>query len=146
MICYRVVRRKYADLSGDGARLYGGRSNPVGVAAIYTAENIGLAVLEVLVHLDKSEVPNDYVVMAIDFPGRRAYRARAGESTRRLGSLAASTFLDSRYFRPVLRVPSVIVPREHNYVLFPDAAGFEARIVWTELLEFDRRLFSFGTR
>jgi len=68
MTSYRVVRRKYADLSGEGARLYGGRSNPAGIAAIYSAANIALAVLEVLVHVDKSEVPNDYVVMAIEFP------------------------------------------------------------------------------
>jgi len=38
----------------------------------------------------------------------------------------------------------VIVPRERNYVLFPDAPGFQARIAWVEPLDLDRRLFSFA--
>ena len=59
MTCYRVVRRKYADLTGEGARLYGGRYNPPGIPAIYSSENIALALLEILVHVDKAEVPTD---------------------------------------------------------------------------------------
>jgi hypothetical protein len=39
-------------------------------------------------------------------------------------------------------VPSVIVPREYNFVLLPEAVGFEAKIEWIESLSFDRRLFS----
>lgn len=140
MTCYRVVRRKFADLSGEGARRYGGRSNPIGIPAIYSAENIALAVLEVLVHVDKSEVPSDYVVMAIEVPARKTYRA-SGAEIPEIGNLAASEFRESRFYKPVLRVPSVIIPREHNYVLFPDALGFEARIAWIEELDFDRRLF-----
>jgi hypothetical protein len=46
------------------------------------------------------------------------------------------------YQSPVLRVPSVIVPREHNFVLLPEAVGFEAKIEWVESLSFDRRLFT----
>jgi RES domain-containing protein len=46
MTCYRVVRRKYADLSGEGARLFGGRFNPPGIPAVYSSQNIALAVLE----------------------------------------------------------------------------------------------------
>lgn len=76
MTSYRVARRKYADLRGEGARLYGGRCNPPGIAAIYSSENIALAVLEGLVHVDKSEVPSDYVVIAIRFAGRRVTRGR----------------------------------------------------------------------
>ena len=57
MISFRVVRRKYADLKGYGARLYGGRFNPPGIPAVYSSQSIALALLEVLVHLDKAEVP-----------------------------------------------------------------------------------------
>jgi RES domain-containing protein len=69
MTCYRVVRRKYANLAGEGAGLYGGRFNPPGIPAVYTSQSIALALLEVLVHLDKIEVPPDYVVMAIRIAG-----------------------------------------------------------------------------
>lgn len=126
MTCFRIARRKYADLSGDGARVYGGRCNRPGVPAVYASQSIALAVLEVLVHLDKSEMPLDYVVMAIRFPGRSVTRLRSPV-------LGAGD-------RPVLRVPSVVIPREYNYVLFPGVAGFEAAIEWIETLDFDRRL------
>ena len=64
MILYRLARERYAaDLSGAGARKVGGRCNPPGAAAVYTAENISLAVLEALVHLDKQDIPEDYVFM-----------------------------------------------------------------------------------
>jgi hypothetical protein len=42
----------------------------------------------------------------------------------------------------VLRVPSVIVPWEHNYIIFPEAAGFDAQIAWIEPFQFDQRLFA----
>jgi len=41
-----------------------------------------------------------------------------------------------------LRVPSVVIPRELNYVLLPAAARFNARVLWVEPFRFDPRLFS----
>ncbi len=145
MTCYRVVRRKYADLTGEGARLYGGRHNPPGIPAIYSSENIALALLEILVHVDKAEVPTDYVVMAIRFTGRSVSRpGRAGLLD--IGQLTAARFQEHFYHRPIIRVPSEIVPRENNYVLFPEAYGFDASVDWAERLNFDSRLVSFVGR
>ena len=139
------MRRKYADLPGEGARLYGGRYNPPGIPAVYSSESIALALLEILVHVDKSEVPADYVVMAIHFTGRSVSRpGRAGLPG--TGQLTAARFQEHFYHRPILRVPSVIVPRENNYVLFPEADGFDASVDWAEPLNFDSRLFSFVGR
>jgi RES domain-containing protein len=148
MICYRVVRRRFADLSGEGARLYGGRYNPPGVSAIYTSQSIALAVLEVLAHLDRPEVPDDYVVMAIQIVSRQVYRPRNVDPAdlAAIGRIPASQFRESLFYRPILRVPSVIVPREYNFVLFPEVQGSEASVEWTEPLDFDRRLFSFSGR
>ena len=96
--------------------------------------------LEVLVHLDKSELPADYVVMAIQFDGRLVSKPSA-----RVQSLIATfnpnVFQDLFYGFPVLRVPSVIVPREHNYICLPQARSFRAGIRWIEPLSFDVRLF-----
>jgi hypothetical protein len=39
-------------------------------------------------------------------------------------------------------VPSVVIPREHNIILFPGASGFSADIVHMEPFEFDTRLIS----
>lgn len=52
MLLYRIAEEQFArDLSGAGARLYGGRWNPKGVPMLYTAESVALAALEVLVRL-----------------------------------------------------------------------------------------------
>jgi RES domain-containing protein len=141
MTSYRVVRRKYANLSGQGAKLYGGRFNPPGVSAVYSSENIALALLEVFVHLDRSEVPKDYVVMAIEFHGQSVFRP-ALDVVPALRDLTAEAFRVSKFYRACLRVPSVIVPRESNYILFPEAEGFRASVDWIEPLFFDRRLFA----
>ena len=65
---WRICRRPLADLSGEGARLYGGRWNTPGRPLIYAAETAALAVLEVRVHLDLDwdMLPDDYVLVAID--------------------------------------------------------------------------------
>jgi RES domain-containing protein len=141
VICYRVVRRQYAGLTGEGARLYGGRFNPPGIPAVYTSQSIALAVLEILVHVDKSEVPNDYVVMAIRIAGRRVSR-RLDTDLAGVNHFTADRFRTSFYRCPVLRVASVIVPREYNFVLLPEGDGFDAMIEWIEPLSFDSRLFS----
>lgn len=134
-----MVRRKYANLSGEGAKLNGGRFNPPGIRAIYTSQSIALALLEVLVHIDKAEAPIDYVVMAVHFAGRSASRPHSAKVAK-LSQLTPMGFRGAFHNRPILRVPSDIIPREFNYVLFPEAAGFRASLDWIEPLDFDSRL------
>ena len=54
---YRLVRAERASeaLSGEGARLYGGRWNPPGAAVVYAAESRALAVLETM---EAEDVPS----------------------------------------------------------------------------------------
>jgi hypothetical protein len=42
---------------------------------------------------------------------------------------------------PVFRVPSIVVPREGNYVLYPEAPGLQRRILSIEPFSFDAHLF-----
>ena len=47
MDVYRIGKNKYIkDLSGDGARLYGGRWNYQGYRVLYASESLALAILE----------------------------------------------------------------------------------------------------
>jgi hypothetical protein len=97
------------DLSGEGARLVGGRWNSPGRPVVTTAEDAALAVLEVRVHLDLdfSLLPADDVLIAIDLDELSAGR---------LDVFPADTvafgdaWLASRR-SPVLNVPSAISPR-----------------------------------
>ncbi|RZJ57037.1 MAG: RES domain-containing protein [Hymenobacter sp.] len=69
---YRIQTQRFAStaLSGEGARLYGGRWNPEGIPLVYTSASPELALLEVLVHLDGtpfSDLP-PYVLITIAVP------------------------------------------------------------------------------
>ncbi len=55
---WRITKRKHARnaFTGEGAREFGGRWNNPGTAIVYTAQSQSLAALEMLVHLDSSEL------------------------------------------------------------------------------------------
>lgn len=81
MILYRLASRRYAAANnGEGARLYGGRWNHPGTAAIYTSGTRSLAALEIIVH--NGAIPSDYRVVVADVPDHRECRTR--ETARRL--------------------------------------------------------------
>lgn len=66
MHLFRIAEEQFArDLTGEGARLYGGRWNPKGIPMIYTAESVALAALEVLVRL---ATPKHYCRAIYDVP------------------------------------------------------------------------------
>jgi RES domain-containing protein len=66
MLVYRITDPQFADdLTGEGARLYGGRWNPKGIPLIYTAESVALAALEVLVRLN---TPKQYSRVTYELP------------------------------------------------------------------------------
>jgi RES domain-containing protein len=130
-----------ADLSGEGARLYGGRWNSSGRALVYAASDAALAVLEVRVHLDLPPdlIPDDYVLMKLDLSGMTVeHLADSPAYPRAFGD----RWLEQSR-SPVLRVPSFIVPDASNLLLnptHPEAAN--AKIVSTNPFAFDPRLWS----
>ncbi|WP_428490060.1 RES family NAD+ phosphorylase [Rhodopila sp.] len=70
MLAWRLCRRAHADLSGEGARRFGGRWNSVGRPLVYLAEHPALAALEVRVHFDLpfELLPVDFVLMQVVVP------------------------------------------------------------------------------
>ena len=73
---WRLVKARYSDkaLSGEGARLYGGRWSSPGIAVIYAAESVALATLEMLVHLRSTSVLSAYVLFSLKFDAKLVTR------------------------------------------------------------------------
>ncbi len=149
MILYRLTTGKYAhDISGEGSRIYGGRFNPVGLATLYTSENISLCILEILVRASKTTSPDSYTLISIEIPD-------LGISEIQLKKLKKGWEHDLEYTQGIgedflklnksfcLKVPSAIVHLENNFLLNPLHPDFKKiKIASTELLELDKRLFN----
>lgn len=147
---YRIVKDRLAKdaFTGEGARLYGGRWNSPGRPVVYTASSASLAMLEMLVHLEARDLLRKYVLMEVEFhdslvtavnpqslPGDWRSSPPAPEVQQFGDDWAASNN------SAVLRVPSVIVPRESNYLLNPRHPQYgEITIGKKQPIEFDPRL------
>ncbi|WP_345817652.1 RES family NAD+ phosphorylase (plasmid) [Paraburkholderia sp. PREW-6R] len=128
---WRVVTARYADnaFSGEGARLYGGRWNPKGVALIYTAQTQSLALLEMLVQ--DSPLRARYVMIPAQIPEILIERVDATDLPPDWRDLSARTELQQigarwaqKLTSAVLAVPSAVVPAEANYLLNPGHPDF----------------------
>lgn len=150
MKVYRLARRKYAtDISGIGAKLNGGRWNSRGKKALYTAESISLALLEVAVHLGLDLLPTDYCIIEIEFPDTAPIKVLDKSTliadwdaiphahySQRIGDV----FLEENAFL-VLKTPSAIVTQEFNYIINPNHSRFnEVQLISIEAFSFDHRL------
>ncbi|WP_272877274.1 RES family NAD+ phosphorylase [Neoroseomonas eburnea] len=134
-----MVRRPFADLSGEGARRFGGRWNSPGRRVVYFADHPALAVLEVRVHLDLPPdlLPADYVLLRVALPGPVEVLETLPEDPRTVGD---AWLAEAR--SPVLSVPSVIVPAARNLLLNPThPAADRARIESIDPFAFDPRLW-----
>jgi RES domain-containing protein len=150
MELFRITRSEFQnDLSGEGAYQYGGRWNSPRNRMLYTSSRRSLAMLEILVHWQRPTPPPDYVVVVLFIPD-----ALVVES---MPQLIPDWRQDQQWSKDMgdhwlleknsllLRVPSVVVPAESNYLVNPlhkDAAAI--RIIDVEPFSFDKRLFVFS--
>jgi RES domain-containing protein len=147
---WRIVaaRQKQKAFSGEGARLNGGRWNSKGVAMVYTAGNLALASLEMVVNLPSPALLQEFVRIPIQFELQLVQILPDTELPRDWNSrpISPSTrAVGDRWVKErrsaVLRVPSVVVPEEYNYLLNPAHPDFvRICIDQTEIYHFDPRL------
>lgn len=130
---WRVIKTEHlaGALSGEGARRVGGRWNPIGMAAVYASDSLALAMLEVLVHFDTAQPMADYTALELDIPDDWlvtpprsvldfSWPSRA--SIPHTQALGRSLLVDRDSF--ALRIPSVIVQQECNFVINPSHRNF----------------------
>lgn len=148
MIVYRITSRTYAtDISGEGAKLAGGRWNTMGNKVLYSSQHISLSILEILVKADKFTIPDNYTIISIEIPDDKNY------SLIKLSDLKLhwqqkiqyTQWIGDQFIKNneslILKVPSAIVHQENNYLINPLHKDFKkVRIIHTELLNLDKRL------
>jgi RES domain-containing protein len=148
MMLYRFASEKYKnDLSGQGARLYGGRWNSRGLVALYTSESVSLSLLEVLAHAVQYDDLKKYFLMALDVADDvPAYKIPlANLNDRWLTDINYTRFIGDSFLRDnkylLLEVPSVVVKTESNYIINPLHKDFKkVKLVSSKPFSFDNRL------
>lgn len=147
MITYRLASENYAlDLSGEGAALYGGRWNPVGLKTLYSAQHISLAILEILVRTVNGVHPLDYYLIILEMPDNSIVKIDSSSLKNNWKvNIEYSQWIGEEFLKEkkslVLQVPSAIVERENNFVINPFHKDFKkVRIIGYEPLMLDERL------
>ncbi|MEE8586705.1 MAG: RES domain-containing protein, partial [Acidobacteriota bacterium] len=71
---WRICSRRHAEsaFSGEGARRFGGRWNFPGAAMVYASDSLSLAALEMLVHADWQDLPEELVAVRAEAPPQLA--------------------------------------------------------------------------
>jgi RES domain-containing protein len=147
---WRITKRKHARkaFSGDGARQFGGRWNHPGTDIVYTAQSQSLAALEMLVHLDSSDLLEKYVLTGVEFDPSLIRLVALSALPRHWRSEPPSPEVRSAgdnwvlaRSSAVLQAPSILVPGENNFLLNPEHQDF-ARLRFGNPLafRFDPRL------
>lgn len=151
MRLYRFSKAKYANppqlaLSGEGARVTGGRWNHPGVRAVYTSFNISLAILEILVHAGDPQDLADWVVIPLELPDGLLHDLPTALPDDWFQRLNYSRDVGTAWLKDgsslALKVPSAIVGEEWNVVINPTHPRFDQiQILPTKPFPLDSRLW-----
>ncbi len=150
MIVYRICNIQYSkDLSGTGAKLFGGRWNSKGLGMLYVTENISLAVLEMLVHSQFKDFTIELSLLSISLPNATEVKEI------KISKLKQDWIFDNSYTKFIgdefiksqnnllLKVPSAVINDEHNFLINPMHADFKKiKIAATKQFRSDKRLFT----
>ena len=158
MQIWRICRAPYAAeaFSGEGARRFSGRWNSRGVPMVYTSTSLSLAAIELFVHLEPTQAPDDLVYLSALLPEGEPARtiqpadlpdgwwtdsvAAGVPTTRELGDVWIRSNASL-----ALMVPSVPIRAEWNVLVNPLHPRMGAlRIEPAQPFVFDVRMFQQG--
>ena len=152
MIVFRLSRARYKDeLSGYGASINGQRWNSKGTEVIYTAQTRALANSEVAVHISLGILPSDYHIVEIEIPDSlKIQELKVSELPSEWNAIPSnpeSQIIGDNFVKlndlAILKVPSVVVKGEFNFILNPKHIDFKKiKIISTEPFPFDPRFFN----
>lgn len=151
IVAWRLVKARWKSqaFTGVGASLEGGRWNQPGTRAVYVSDSLALAILEQLVHLAPEDSGLSFVSFRVEIPDSVHIDLLAPRDLPpdwREEPVPASTMnLGTDWVKKrsglALKVPSVIVPSEFDYMLNPLHSDFSRlNISNPEHFSFDPRL------
>ena len=148
MFVWRICQSAHPALDGEGARLFGGRWNNPGRALLYTSQNLSLAGLELLAHLDPASAPSDLIALRVEVPENSGLAIPASEFPVGWQDYPAPEWqaeLGDLWIQDAtslwLAVPSVLVPEEFNILINPAHPLMgDVHTVETRSFRFDGRL------
>lgn len=149
MTVYRLSKAQYCrDLSGLGAKLYGGRWNMIGTPCLYSSSSRALALLEYSVNVKVEFIPEKLFFTLIEIDDKEIENIAFTDLPKNWASVPSDSItkmfgsekLNSSSFS-ILRVPSVVIKNEFNYLMNPLKLNFETtKIIEIEPFEYDFRL------
>lgn len=131
---WRITDKKFKNsaFSGEEAWLWGGRFNSPGKKAVYTSGSLSLALLETLVQsndrsnlkkkvLVRASIPEEFIQIPTesDLPEKWDW-IPLSKASQSYGDSWIENVKDA-----VLKIPSVVVPVEFNYVINPEHPDFD---------------------
>lgn len=148
---FRLVKAKHLAqaFDGQGAKKHGGRWNEPWVLMVYTSGSLSLAAHETFVHLGYGSVSLTFIYIPVEVPDSMRIRSVKEEnlpadwkmepppnSTKRIGTEWALGMETA-----VLKVSSIIIPGEFNYLLNPVHPDFTLLKIKPALpFQFDPRM------
>ncbi len=147
MLVYRLSKTQYAeDLNGTGAKLFGGRWNHIDTPCIYTSASRSLAVLEYSVNVNVDFIPRALSICVFEIDEHQIKEIKlkklpgdwkdipAPFSTKDFGTRLLQKGEE------ILKIPSIVVPDEFNYILNPLASKKSFKLVEIRDFVFDLRI------
>ncbi len=128
-----------------------GRWNKDREEVLYASASRSLASLEMLVHQGKQKPHLSFRMMVISLPEKASFVRTISmdelpRNWRKLSAYARLQDLGSAWYNsfetPILKVPSVVIPQEYNYIIHtqhPDVAS-RVSLLRTESFYWDERL------
>jgi RES domain-containing protein len=148
MLVYRVGKTKHSnDLSGEGAKINGGRWNHKSIPCLYASESRALSLLEYTVNVNIEEIPRALSITTIEIPNDEILIVNeaslpgdwkavpAPSSTKDFGSNLLKTSK-----KAVFRIPSSVLPEEYNFIINPIHQNTRIKIVAINDLVYDVRI------
>jgi RES domain-containing protein len=149
MKIYRLALTQYCDLSGEGAKIYGGRWNLLGFPAIYAASSISASLLERLTidsELLSSERYLRYSIMEFSIPEPLLFFPKKEDlpiDWNQIPAVRSSMEFGTNLLKSGILcfgVPSVVDQSSLNFAINPLSENFLALDCKTYPLELDKRI------